>query len=437
MESWLKISILLCIFGVLKEFRPSEPYVTKYLTYPPMNFTLEKISSDVYPVCIYTTMISLVFIFLLTDILLHKPVILFHILSSAVVYILFIFGRSLILIQVAEVFYGLFIASEVAYFTYIYAKVNKSHYQEVSGHTKAALLLGRSLGSLVGQVLLLYNISSYYTLNYYTLTSTCLGILCVFLLPPVSKPLSLTRIEKENIKTGHDTEEIENELAFSVSTEQDNRTFMDSLTFMKDDFCEAFSNFHIAKWVFWSALASCGYYQILTYIQVLWEEITSGTEKSVTAELNGIVEAAYMLLSAAVSYVFGYLKVNWNLYGESVLCISSFISSLMLFLMSQTSEILFAYGTFILYVIIYHGMATITYSEVAKSVNEESHGLIFGFTSFLGFIFQSALMAVVNSYLSLSARTQFVIYGFYFGILGALFGIISLFKYLRRCIPSR
>lgn len=44
METWQYVSLLLCVFGVLKEFRPSEPYVTKYLTNPPMNFTDEEVS---------------------------------------------------------------------------------------------------------------------------------------------------------------------------------------------------------------------------------------------------------------------------------------------------------------------------------------------------------------------------------------------------------
>lgn len=31
MEGWLKISAVLCVFGFLKEIRPSEPYITEFL----------------------------------------------------------------------------------------------------------------------------------------------------------------------------------------------------------------------------------------------------------------------------------------------------------------------------------------------------------------------------------------------------------------------
>lgn len=60
-------------------------------------------------------------------------------------------------------------SSEVAYYAYIYAKVNKDHYQEVSGHTRAAYLVGRSVSGAVSQIYISLNPSSYYVLNYFSL----------------------------------------------------------------------------------------------------------------------------------------------------------------------------------------------------------------------------------------------------------------------------
>jgi Reduced folate carrier len=39
MEGWLKLSLLLCVFGFLRELRVSEPYVTHFLVGPWKNFT--------------------------------------------------------------------------------------------------------------------------------------------------------------------------------------------------------------------------------------------------------------------------------------------------------------------------------------------------------------------------------------------------------------
>ena len=44
MMNWKQISLILCMFGLLKEFRPSEPFVTDYLTGPWKNFTATEVS---------------------------------------------------------------------------------------------------------------------------------------------------------------------------------------------------------------------------------------------------------------------------------------------------------------------------------------------------------------------------------------------------------
>lgn len=42
--NWIKISLVLCMFGFLKEFRPGEPFVTDYLT-DFKNFTIAEVSN--------------------------------------------------------------------------------------------------------------------------------------------------------------------------------------------------------------------------------------------------------------------------------------------------------------------------------------------------------------------------------------------------------
>jgi len=46
MKEWLKISCLLCIFGFVREIRPSEPYVTEYLLGPWRNITEEQVGFE-------------------------------------------------------------------------------------------------------------------------------------------------------------------------------------------------------------------------------------------------------------------------------------------------------------------------------------------------------------------------------------------------------
>lgn len=44
--NWFHMSLLLCLFGFLKEIRPSEPFVSDYLQEPYRNVTQEEVTLD-------------------------------------------------------------------------------------------------------------------------------------------------------------------------------------------------------------------------------------------------------------------------------------------------------------------------------------------------------------------------------------------------------
>ena len=67
-----------------------------------------------------------------------------------------------------EICYGTMTACETAYYTYIYAKVDKKHYQIVTSHMRAASLTGRFASAIASQVLI-YMGMSIMGLNYMTL----------------------------------------------------------------------------------------------------------------------------------------------------------------------------------------------------------------------------------------------------------------------------
>lgn len=45
MNQWLRISCLLCVFGFVREIRPSEPYIVEFLSGPWRNVTEDQVSS--------------------------------------------------------------------------------------------------------------------------------------------------------------------------------------------------------------------------------------------------------------------------------------------------------------------------------------------------------------------------------------------------------
>lgn len=69
MEKWIQISILLCVFGFFREFRPSEPFVTEFLSGEWRNVTAEQVNREVYPFGTYSYLAQLIVIFLVTDML--------------------------------------------------------------------------------------------------------------------------------------------------------------------------------------------------------------------------------------------------------------------------------------------------------------------------------------------------------------------------------
>lgn len=60
-------------------------------------------------------------------------------------------------------------ATEVAYYTYIYAKVERDKYQQVTGFTKAAVLCARFLAGVVAQLLVSFHLMDLRQLNYISL----------------------------------------------------------------------------------------------------------------------------------------------------------------------------------------------------------------------------------------------------------------------------
>lgn len=57
-------------------------------------------------------------------------------------------------------------ATEVAYYTYIYAKVHRDRYQVVTGFTKSAILAGRFSAAVASQLFVSFKVLSLRDLNY-------------------------------------------------------------------------------------------------------------------------------------------------------------------------------------------------------------------------------------------------------------------------------
>ena len=100
----------------------------------------------------YSYLSLLIVVFLLTDLLRYKAVIVAEGIGYVVTWSLLLWARGVAAMQFMEFMYGIATSTEVAYYTYIYAKVAGKYYQRVTSYTRAAILGGRFLSGVLSQV---------------------------------------------------------------------------------------------------------------------------------------------------------------------------------------------------------------------------------------------------------------------------------------------
>ncbi|XP_058797969.1 thiamine transporter 2-like [Phymastichus coffea] len=445
---WQIICCILCIFGFLKEFRPNEPFVTNYLTGPWKNFTQPQVNQEIYPVGTYCYFFTLILVFLLTDLIRYKPAIILCGLSGAATFAIIRFGTTIPHMQVVEFLYGLFFSTEVAYYTYIYAKVSKEHYQQVTSYTRGAFLCGRFASSLVAQLTTSFSVLDYEQLNYLTIGSLSLATIWAIFLPPVKQSIYFHRIDIITSDISTSLESQGSNKTLSISSHRASNVTLPFYAKVRhayfllwEDFIKAYSNKHVVKWSLWWAFATCGYLQVISYIQLLWEDAVLNSP-DIKIIYNGAIEAVYTIISAVVVLGVGNLHFNWPLIGEAILSIFSMFEGVLMLITYASSNIWVLYTAYIAFGVIYHSIITIASFEVAKNLSEDSYGLIFGLNTFFALLLQSLLTYIVISkdVLGLNIRLQYMAYGGYYLVLGVIFLIMNIFTvvhYLRNQKPLK
>lgn len=169
-------------------------------------------------------------------------------------------------------------ATEVAYYTYIYAKVEKEHYQKVSSHTRAAIMAGRFIAAVMSQILVELEWMNYRELNYISLAAQVLATVWAVFLPGVKTSLYFNRsrlTESSNLvpiaENGEGTVEKGSTAVAKVG----------AMTLLWTHFRNSYRKRKVREWSLWYAMGMCGYLQIITYVQVIWNAIKE--------EVRGIV----------------------------------------------------------------------------------------------------------------------------------------------------
>ncbi|MCP9260555.1 Reduced folate carrier [Dirofilaria immitis] len=183
--SWTLFCISLIVYGFLKDFKPGGPFLFKYQTNF-LNLTEKQLNGEIYPYWTYSYLATLIPIFLSTDLLLYKPILILESVGCMIFRILLVFGSGVLSQQIGMAAYGIASATEIAFYSYIYAKVTKDDYKRLTSWTRASSMAGRTFSYLFSQAIISINIGTYLTINQVALISPIIVFIIGIYLPQIS-----------------------------------------------------------------------------------------------------------------------------------------------------------------------------------------------------------------------------------------------------------
>ncbi|XP_069580406.1 thiamine transporter 2 [Brachyistius frenatus] len=470
-SDWRYPTALLCSYGFFSTVKPLEPFLIPYLTGPDKNLTTEQVNNQIFPVWTYSYLCVLVPVFLLTDWLRYKPVVVFQCAMLVITTALLLWTESVAAMQVMQFFYGMVTASDVAYFSYIYSAVDLKRYRKATSYSRTVHLLGYTVGSVLGQLSVSFNLMSYKNILTFTLVLTAIALLTSLLLPMPQRSMffhqrrsgqktaaeetkgrrdgtvgatehssksktSLEEVRRERAEGGEMRNDAEKGLEGKrpVAEEVDESVVAQSCSQVVlqlwRDFRQCYSSRELLYWSVWWALATCGYNQTVNYVQVLWDHVQPSQNFSI---YNGGVEAVSNLLSAASAYSVGFTEVRWEQWGELALGGFSGLGAVALFLMTFIGNIWVCYCGYIIFKCLYMLLITIAMYQIAAGLSMERYALVFGANNFGALALQTIITSIVvdSGGLGLAIIPQFTIYASYFLAISVVFSLRGLYSVWR------
>lgn len=196
-------------------------------------------------------------------------------------------------------------------------------------------------------------------------------------------------------------------------------------------FKESYSNRTVLIWSIWWATCQAGFFLVINYVQLLWQEIDPNQENF----YNGAVEALLTLFGALSATLAGHvLKTSFEKYDIYLLTMCSFIEGGLILISSATSSIYLSYIMYILFGILFHFIITLVTAFVARYLSDDSFALIFGINTLIALAIQTIFTVIFvtdSASLTFTPRQQFDVFGYYFIGLGVIFTISSFVKFFK------
>ncbi|XP_031429038.1 solute carrier family 19 member 3b [Clupea harengus] len=421
-SSWIYPTAILCLYGFFANCRPAEPFLTPYLV-GPKNISEEVVTNYLFPIWTYSYLALLCPVFLLTDFLRYKPLIVLQGAALVTNYCLLSFTDSLAAMTALQVNYAVVTSTEVAYFSSIYSLVPPEHYQRATGYLRAAMLTGYTFGATLSQLLVSLAGTSLFHINVITLGMVSISLLVSMFVPMPQRGMFF---KGANGKGDGREKEVEKQTSRSKVEKrgwcQGNGVVGQMWAALK----EAYGSGRVVCWSLWWALATAGYTQVFNYVQLMWDHVEPSSSAAI---YNGGVEAVCTLVGAAAAFGVGHVRVAWGVWGELCLGVFSAVGAGAVFLMAFTSSIWVCYAGYVLFKASYMLLITITTFQIAANLSMECFALTFGINTFIALALQTVITAIVvdESALGLDIVTQFIVYGSYYTAVSTVFFIKGLY----------
>ncbi|XP_043729628.1 reduced folate transporter isoform X1 [Cervus elaphus] len=397
-QSWWCLVSFLCFYGFMAQMRPGESFITPYLLGPDKNFTQTQVTNEITPVLSYSNLAVLVPIFLLTDYLCYKPVLLLQGLSYVSVWLLLLFGSTVLHMQFMEFFFSITMAARIAYSSYIFSLVPPARYQQMASYSRASVLLGVFTSSVLGQLLVTMGRVPFSTLNYISLAFLTFSLVLALFLKRPKRSLFFNR--GAPVRAGAAPSELDQMNPGQAQAAGAKRgwppaAWRDS-TFVRmlGELGRVVQLPQLRLWSLWWVFNSAGYYLIVYYVHILWKVVNPTTDT--TRVYNGGADAASTLLGALTSFAAGFVKIRWVLWARLVIAVVTLLQAGLVFLMYKTDNIWLCYVAFVLFRGSYQFLVPIATFQIAASLSQELRALVFGINTFLATVLKTIITLIVS-----------------------------------------
>ncbi|KAL4833707.1 hypothetical protein H8958_004850 [Nasalis larvatus] len=434
LRSWRRLVCYLCFYGFMAQIRPGESFITPYLLGPDKNFTRKQVTNEITPVLSYSYLAVLVPVFLLTDYLRYTPVLLLQGLSFVSVWLLLLLGHSVVHMQLMELFYSVTMAARIAYSSYIFSLVRPARYQRVAGYSRAAVLLGVFTSSVLGQLLVTVGRVSFSTLNYISLAFLTFSVILALFLKRPKRSLFFNRDDRERGEASASELERMNAGPGGKLGRTLRAACGDSvLARMLRELGDSLRRPQLRLWSLWWVFNSAGYYLVVYYVHILWNEVDPTTNSAQV--YNGAADAASTLLGAITSFAAGFVKIRWVRWSKLLIAGVTATQAALVFLLVHTSSIWLCYAAFVLFRGSYQFLVPIATFQIASSLSKELCALVFGVNTFFATVVKTIITFIVSDVrgLGFPVRKQFHFYCVYFLILSIIYFLGAMLDGLRHC----